>query len=242
MFQKKLSSDDFIDPSKILEHSDKVALGVNQGKTLKEIFEVSDETMHAKYALAHEVLARGDAIAASNLFAYLAAFDPFNPNYWLALSSTYAYLGNTAKSINTLSVATLLDEKSDLLLVLSAHAFVLEGDTKSLEELRKAISKIKNKDLLKIGTELIEDKQADAKKGLKLIWNMMDPNQKDPLRSNKSVLQVEKIEERQGQLDHMLDQAMNNELPVRLQGLAKQLKQDFGGSLTVFAMNFLGEG
>lgn len=78
---------------------------IQNGATLKDLHQVSNETMDDIYKLAHDFYIKGKLNDAESLFRFLCIYDFYNPEFAMGLAAVYQLKKNYTKAIDFYALA-----------------------------------------------------------------------------------------------------------------------------------------
>ncbi|MEB5957518.1 type III secretion system translocator chaperone SicA [Escherichia coli] len=91
-------------------YSDNLLDAIQNGATLKDIHQVSNDTMQGVYQLAYDFYYHGKLDDAESLFRFLCIYDFYNPEYAMGLAAVYQLKKNYAKAIDFYALAYSLSK------------------------------------------------------------------------------------------------------------------------------------
>lgn len=97
--------------SDIEEYSGNLIDAVQNGATLKDVYDVSSETMHDMYKLAYDFYHHGKLNDAKSLFRFLCIYDFYNPEYAMGLAAVYQLKKNYSKAIEFYALSYSLSKE-----------------------------------------------------------------------------------------------------------------------------------
>lgn len=91
--------------SQLEEYSGALLDAIQSGATLKDLHQVSTETMDDVYKLAHDFYINGKLKDAESLFRFLCIYDFYNPEYAMGLAAVHQLKKNYTKAIDFYALA-----------------------------------------------------------------------------------------------------------------------------------------
>lgn len=91
--------------SQLEECSSDLLDAIQNGATLKDLHQVSNETMDDVYKLAHDFYINGKLKDAESLFRFLCIYDFYNPEYAMGLAAVHQLKKNYTKAIDFYALA-----------------------------------------------------------------------------------------------------------------------------------------
>ncbi|WP_276535670.1 type III secretion system translocator chaperone SicA [Enterobacter hormaechei] len=92
-------------------YSDRLLDALQNGATMKDIHDVSSDTMQDVYKLAYDFYHQGKLNDAESLFRFLCIYDFYNPEYAMGLAAVYQLKKNYAKAIDFYALAYSLSKE-----------------------------------------------------------------------------------------------------------------------------------
>ncbi|MBN3264714.1 type III secretion system translocator chaperone SicA [Pectobacterium brasiliense] len=98
------------DDDEVYDYSIGIIDAIQSGSTLKDVHNVSHETMNDIYKLAYDFYHHGKLNDAESLFRFLCIYDFYNPEYAMGLAAVYQLKGNYPKAIDFYALSYTLSE------------------------------------------------------------------------------------------------------------------------------------
>lgn len=98
------------DEDEVYEYSLGIIDAIQNGATLKDVHDVSHETMNDVYKLAYDFYHHGKLNDAESLFRFLCIYDFYNPEYAMGLAAVYQLKKNYSKAIDFYALSYSLSE------------------------------------------------------------------------------------------------------------------------------------
>ncbi|KFF67194.1 chaperone protein SicA [Pectobacterium brasiliense] len=98
------------DDDEVYDYSIGIIDAIQSGATLKDVHNVSHETMGDIYKLAYDFYLQGKLNDAESLFRFLCIYDFYNPEYAMGLAAVYQLKKNYPKAIDFYALSYSLSE------------------------------------------------------------------------------------------------------------------------------------
>jgi len=102
--------DDHLKNDEYAGYSDNLLEAIENGATLKDVHDVSQETMDGVYKFAYDFYHQGKLNDAESLFRFLCIYDFYNPEYAMGLAAVYHLKKNYTKAIDFYALAYSLSK------------------------------------------------------------------------------------------------------------------------------------
>lgn len=83
--------------------------GLSQGKTYRQLLEISDEAMQEFYAIAQSYAENKQYEEAADCFLFLSSLEPMTSNLWLRLGNAEQGCGHYEEALDAYSMAMMCD-------------------------------------------------------------------------------------------------------------------------------------
>ena len=100
----------FCDDNEVGIYSENLIEAIQNGATLKDVNDVSNETMNDVYKLAYDFYHHGKLNDAESLFRFLCIYDFYNPEYAMGLAAVYQLKKDYQKAIDFYALAYSLSK------------------------------------------------------------------------------------------------------------------------------------
>jgi type III secretion system low calcium response chaperone LcrH/SycD len=94
---------------KIGDLADKIEALTEEGKTFKDLFNVSDEIMKLYYSCAYDLLQKDSYEKSAHAFLFLTMLDPYVYDYWMGLGFSQSKRDEFDKALKAYGMATLIN-------------------------------------------------------------------------------------------------------------------------------------
>jgi type III secretion system low calcium response chaperone LcrH/SycD len=116
----------------------------NEGGTFQDLYGMSDLEMERRYDHAMELLTQKEYGQAEMLLHYLATLNPYRKKYWLGLGMSQLHGGDHLTSIESYSMASLLDPSDPAPYFFSSYCYLALGKgEEALRSLQMALEAAK---------------------------------------------------------------------------------------------------